>query len=68
MRSSAQVAGLLARLAHRTPKTCAILGLSQSDLAKAAKVHFSNIGRYERGEAMPAADILSRIAQELEVL
>lgn len=42
-------------------------GLSQSELAKAAKVHFSNIGRYERGEAMPASDILSRIAQELEV-
>jgi transcriptional regulator with XRE-family HTH domain len=42
-------------------------GLSQSDLAKAVKVHFSNIGRYERGEAMPAADILSRIAQTLDV-
>jgi len=42
-------------------------GLSQSDLAKTVKVHFSNIGRYERGEAMPAADILSRIAQALEV-
>ncbi len=42
-------------------------GLSQSDLAKAAKVHLSNIGRYERGEAMPAADILGRIASTLEV-
>ncbi len=42
-------------------------GLSQSDLAKAAKVHLSNIGRYERDEAMPAADILGRIAQALDV-
>lgn len=42
-------------------------GLSQSDLAKAVGIHFSNIGRYERGEAMPAADILSRIAETLDV-
>lgn len=42
-------------------------GLSQSDLAKTVKIHFSNIGRYERGEAMPSADILNRIAQALDV-
>lgn len=42
-------------------------GVSQQDLGKAAKVHFSNIGKYERGEATPAADILNRIAKALEV-
>ena len=42
-------------------------GISQQDLGKAAKVHFSNIGKYERGEATPAADILNRIAKALEV-
>jgi transcriptional regulator with XRE-family HTH domain len=41
--------------------------ISQQDLGKAAKVHFSNVGKYERGEAIPAADILNRIAQALEV-
>jgi len=42
-------------------------GVSQQDLGKTAKVHFSNIGKYERGEATPAADILNRIAKALEV-
>ena len=42
-------------------------GISQQDLGKVAKVHFSNIGKYERGEATPAADILNRIAKALEV-
>jgi transcriptional regulator with XRE-family HTH domain len=42
-------------------------GISQQDLGKAAKVHFSNIGKYERGEAVPAADILNRIAKALDV-
>ena len=41
--------------------------ISQQDLGKAAKVHFSNVGKYERGESVPAADILNRIAKVLEV-
>jgi transcriptional regulator with XRE-family HTH domain len=41
--------------------------ISQQDLGKLAKVHFTNIGKYERGEATPAADILNRIAKALEV-
>ena len=41
--------------------------ISQQDLAKLAKVHFTNIGKYERGEATPAADILNRIAKALDV-
>ena len=39
--------------------------LSQQELA-AAKVHYTNIGRYERGEANPSTDILNRIAKALE--
>ena len=38
-------------------------GISQQDLAQLAKVHFTNVGKYERGEAVPAADILNRIAK-----
>lgn len=42
-------------------------GISQQDLAQLAKVHFTNVGKYERGEAVPAADILNRIAKALDV-
>jgi transcriptional regulator with XRE-family HTH domain len=42
-------------------------GISKQDLGKAAKVHFTNVGKYERGESVPAADILNRIAKVLEV-
>lgn len=42
-------------------------GLSQQDLAKLAKVHFTNLGKYEREEAMPSADVLNRIAKALDV-
>jgi transcriptional regulator with XRE-family HTH domain len=41
--------------------------VSQQDLAKLAKVHYTNIGRYERGDAAPSADVLNRIAKALEV-
>lgn len=41
--------------------------LSQQDLAKVAKVHFTNIGKYEREEAIPSADVLNRIAKALDV-
>jgi transcriptional regulator with XRE-family HTH domain len=41
--------------------------LSQQDLAKVAKVHFTNIGKYEREEAVPSADVLNRIAKALDV-
>lgn len=42
-------------------------GLSQQQLAKLAKVHFTNVGKYERGEAVPSADVFNRIAKALEV-
>lgn len=41
--------------------------ISQQELAKLAKVHFTNVGKYERDEAIPSADVLNRIAKALEV-
>ena len=40
--------------------------LSQQELAKISNVHYSNIGRYERGGAKPSAEVLNRIAQALD--
>lgn len=42
-------------------------GFSQQQLAKMAKVHFTNLGKYEREEAIPSADILNRMAKALDV-
>jgi transcriptional regulator with XRE-family HTH domain len=41
--------------------------ISQQELATLSGTHYSNIGRYERGDAKPSAELLSRIAQVLEV-
>jgi transcriptional regulator with XRE-family HTH domain len=42
-------------------------GLSQSDLAKKVKLHYTQIGRYENKGAQPSADILSKLADVLDV-
>ena len=42
-------------------------GVSQQELEKISKVHYTNIGRYERGEAKPSAEVLKRLAAALEV-
>jgi len=41
--------------------------ISQQEMAGLAKLHYTNVGRYERSEANPASDIFNRIAQVLEV-
>lgn len=42
--------------------------LSQMELAKTVGVHYTHIGRYERGLASrPAADTLKRMAEALDV-
>ncbi|MEM6738440.1 MAG: helix-turn-helix transcriptional regulator [Bacteroidota bacterium] len=41
--------------------------LSQQQLAQAANVHYTNVGRYERGDAKPSAEVLNRLANALEV-
>ena len=41
--------------------------ISQQDLAVLVGIHFTNIGRYERGEAIPSAQVLNKLAQALDV-
>jgi len=55
------------QLSDRLLEARKVKGISQQDLGKLAKVHFTNIGKYERGEAIPASDILNRIAKALDV-
>jgi transcriptional regulator with XRE-family HTH domain len=40
---------------------------SQNELAKLAGIHVTNISRYERGENRPATDVLSKLANALDV-
>jgi len=42
-------------------------GLSQSELGERVEVHYTHIGRYERGVSRPAADTLKRLADALGV-
>lgn len=42
-------------------------GLSQTELAQAVGIHYTQVGRYENKGATPAADVLARIANELNV-
>lgn len=39
--------------------------LSKGELAELVGMHYSQIGRYERGEAVPSADILKKLANKL---
>jgi len=41
--------------------------LSKSDLAVKIGVHYSQIGRYEEKGALPSADVMTKIANVLEV-
>jgi transcriptional regulator with XRE-family HTH domain len=41
--------------------------LSQTDLGRVVGVHYSHIGRYERGISRPVADTLKRMADALGV-
>ena len=41
--------------------------ISQQELADLVGIHLTNIGRYERGEASPTANILNKLASALEV-
>ncbi len=41
--------------------------LTKNDLGKLINVHYSQIGRYERDEASPSADVLKKIANALDV-
>ncbi|QMU66638.1 MAG: helix-turn-helix domain-containing protein [Flavobacteriaceae bacterium] len=41
--------------------------LSKSDLANKIGVHYSQIGRYEDKGSMPSADVMTKLANSLEV-
>lgn len=43
------------------------MGLSKLELSKIVEVHYSQIGRYERDQATPSADMLTKIANALEI-
>lgn len=42
-------------------------GLSQSELGKLANLHYTHIGRFERGTSRPGGDTLKRLADALDV-
>ncbi|UXK13020.1 helix-turn-helix domain-containing protein [Erwinia pyrifoliae] len=42
-------------------------GLSQSELGKLAGLHYTHIGRFERGASRPGSDSLKRLADVLNV-
>ncbi|WP_231571656.1 MULTISPECIES: helix-turn-helix domain-containing protein [Xenorhabdus] len=42
-------------------------GLSQSELGKLAELHYTHIGRFERGTSRPGSDTLKRLADVLDV-
>jgi transcriptional regulator with XRE-family HTH domain len=42
-------------------------GLSQSELGKLADLHYTHIGRFERGTSRPGSDTLKRLADALDV-
>lgn len=42
-------------------------GLTKDKLGKLIKIHYSQIGRYERNEASPSADVLKKMANALDV-
>lgn len=41
--------------------------LSKGQLADLIKIHYSQIGRYERNEATPSSEVLRNLANQLEV-
>ncbi len=54
-------------LAERLKNSRTNKKLSQQKLAELANVHYTNVGRYERGDAKPSADVLNRLANALDV-
>ncbi len=54
-------------LANRLKQERTDKKLSQQQLSQMANVHYTNVGRYERGDAKPSADVLNRLANALEV-
>ncbi len=53
--------------AQRLKKARTDKGLSQTDLANQVGIHYTQIGRYETKGAQPSAEVLSKMANALEV-
>ena len=58
---------LKATLATRLKDARINKGVSQQALASLAGVHYTNIGRYERGDSSPSSDVLNKLARAMEV-
>ena len=54
-------------LATRLVEVCKQRALSQLQVAEIARVQFTNVGKYERAEAVPQADVFNPIVKALEV-
>ncbi len=57
----------MSNLSKRLLEVRKLKKLSQQQVAEIAGVHFTNVGKYERAEAVPSADVFNRIAKALEV-
>lgn len=53
--------------AQRLKKARTDKGFSQTELANQVSIHYTQIGRYETKGAQPSADVLSKMANALEV-
>jgi transcriptional regulator with XRE-family HTH domain len=42
-------------------------GYSQSELSNLVDLHYTNLGKYERGQAKPSAEMLKKLAEALSV-
>ena len=56
-----------ATLATRLKEARTNKNVSQQQLGKIANVHYTNIGRYERGDAIPSSDVLNKTSRALEI-
>ena len=54
-------------LGQRLKKLREDKGFSKGKLAELVKIHYSQIGRYERDEASPSAEVLKNLANQLEI-
>ena len=65
MRKKIKHAEIVQRFARRMRELRQARGMTQRELASASQIHFTYVGKLERGEVAPGLDILDRIAQAL---
>jgi transcriptional regulator with XRE-family HTH domain len=61
------MAGMLDGFAQRLRELRKRNNLSQTELGQLAGLHYTHIGRFERGTSRPSGDTLKRLADALEV-